>query len=318
MKSKIRVSFKPIYELATSLMVFSDKTMLRNSEMGTEWANEIKKQLKPDLLKQMQNKSIKKSLSDIVELMVVFSDQPFDTFEEFCAWLNKMSIGELAEYTSLTPMLLQDFLPNLENLASINKIMKEWEKSYFNTFDPNIIKMLTDEARDKENLARDMQPQDLIEQLTGGVRLENLKEKTLVFLVPQYHGRPFNIYALKKDLFIVHYPVDIEPVPGEPSPKLLRLTSALCDGNRLKIMRHLARGESTFMKVVSFLGISKSTVHYHMASLRAAGLIRVHISENDSISYSLRLNTLNETSGDIKDFIMQPDNEKAAVNIKDL
>ena len=318
MKSKIKVTFKPIYEVATSLMVFSDKTMLRNSEMGTEWANEIKKQLKPDLLKQMQNKSIKKSLSDIVELMVVFSDQPFDTFEEFCAWLNKMSIGELTEHASLTPMLLQDYLPNLENLALINEIMKEWEKSYFNTFDPNIIKMLAEEARDKENLARDMQPQDLIEQLTGGVRLENLKEKTLVFLVPQYHGRPFNIYALKKDLFIVHYPVDIEPVPGEPSPKLLRLTSALCDGNRLKIMRHLARGESTFMKVVSFLGISKSTVHYHMASLRAAGLIRVHIAENDSISYSLRLNTLNEVSGVVKDFIMSPGSKKSKAKIKDV
>lgn len=318
MKSKIRVSFKPIFELATSLMVFSDKAMLRNSEMGTEWASEIKKRLKPDLFKKMQNKSIKKSFSDITELMVVFSDQPFDTFEEFCAWLNKMSIGELTELASLTPMLLQDYLPNLENLALINEIMKEWQKSYFSTFDPHIIKMLAEEARDKQNLVRNMQPQDLIEQLTGGVRLENLKEKTMVFLVPQYHGRPFNIYALKKELFIVHYPVDIKPVLGEPSPKLLRLTSALCDSNRLKIMRHLARGESTFMEVVSSLGISKSTVHYHMAALRAAGLIRVHIAENDSISYSLRLNTLNETSEVIKDFIIQPDNEMAKTKIKNV
>jgi len=318
MKSKIKVTFKPINELATSLIVFSDKTLLRNSEMGIEWANEIKKQLKPDLLKQMQNKSFKKSLSDILELMVVFSDQQFDTFEDFCTWLNKMSIGDLAEHASLTPVLLQDLLPKLENLSAINKIIKEWERSYFNAFDPDTIKMLTEEARDKQNLARNMHPQDLIEMLTGGVRLENKKEKTMVFLVPQYHGRPFNMYTMKKDLFIVHYPVDIKPIPGEPSPKLVRLTSALCDGNRLKIMRHLARGESTFMEVVSFLGISKSTVHYHMAALRAAGLIRVHISENDSISYSLRLNTLNEASEVIKDFIMSPDNEKAKAKIKDV
>lgn len=314
MKSNVKVTFKLINELVTSLIVFADKTLLKNSEMGVNWFNEAKKQLNPKLFKQLQNKSLKKELSDIVELMVVFSDQPFETFEEFSAWLNKMSVSELAKYASLTPALLQDFLPRLESMPVINKILSEWERSYFHTVEPEIINMLAEDAREKQKLARSMDPRELIEQVTGGARLENINEQTRVYLVPQYHARPFNIYSLKNDLFIAHYPVEIEPTPGEPSPRLLRLTSALCDGNRLKIMQHLARGESTFTEVVSFLDISKSTVHYHMAALRAAGLIRVHISGSESISYSLRPNALNEVGEVLKDFIEQPHNGMSVKN----
>jgi DNA-binding transcriptional ArsR family regulator len=304
MDSSVKVVFKPINEAATSLQVFADKNLLKYSEMSNQWANETKNKLSPDLLKYLQRKSIKKNLSDILELLVVFHDQPFDSFKDFTTWLNKMSIGELAQHASLNPALLKDFLPKLEAMPSLMKIMTEWENAYFSTVDPEIIEMLAEDAREKQKLAEKIPTRELVEKVTGGVRLENLSAINRIYLVPQYHARPFNLYALRNNLFITHYPVETSPEAGEPSARLLRMTSALGDSNRLKILRQLSRGENTFMEIVSFLDISKSTVHYHMAMLRLAGLIRAHIAGSESISYSLRKEELNEVSEIVKNYIM--------------
>lgn len=309
MTVQVNVNFKPINELVVSLLVYADKTLLKNCEMGTEWASKLKKQFNPMLTKQLQDKMIRKDLTNILGLMVVFHDQPYKTLEDFTSWLNQISISKLAEYSSIAPSLLQDLLPRLENMPLIVELLNEWKKIYFNTFSAEIIALLVGDAREKERLARNLPAREFVEQVTGGVWLDGLSPKTKVFLVPQYHARPFNIYNQKKDLFIAHYPVESIPIDGEPSSKLIRLASALGDSKRLKIMQYLYRGERTFMDVVSFLGMSKSTVHYHMATLRAAGFIRVNVASDDSISYSLRHNVLNEVSEVLRDYIEQPENE---------
>jgi len=77
------------------------------------------------------------------------------------------------------------------------------------------------------------------------------QEPQTVLLVPQYHYRPWNLYALFAELKVYEYPVDALPTaPEDPPPALLRLTRALADENRLRILRFLAGGRRSFTEVV--------------------------------------------------------------------
>ncbi|MNI73679.1 hypothetical protein D3C73_1297030 [compost metagenome] len=50
------------------------------------------------------------------------------------------------------------------------------------------------------------------------------------------------------------------------------------------------------------VGLSKSTIHYHLITLRSAGLVIVHTS-GKSASYSLRLDALNNLPQQIADYM---------------
>ncbi|MNP40074.1 Bacterial regulatory protein, arsR family [compost metagenome] len=54
----------------------------------------------------------------------------------------------------------------------------------------------------------------------------------------------------------------------------------------------------TFTEIVREIGLSKSTIHYHLIALRAAGLVIVHYysksTESKNIEYSLRLEALKD------------------------
>jgi biotin operon repressor len=65
---------------------------------------------------------------------------------------------------------------------------------------------------------------------------------------------------------------------GTPDPRLVGLYRALGDGTRLRILRRLAAGAATVGRISEELGLAKSTVHEHLFSLRAAGLVRLVVN----------------------------------------
>jgi DNA-binding transcriptional ArsR family regulator len=94
---------------------------------------------------------------------------------------------------------------------------------------------------------------------------------------------------------IILYPADVSETPPElPPPGLLRLTHALSDDSRLRMLRLLADGTRTLSELARLVGLSQPTVHHHLVHLRAAGLVRVHTSVTGSRSYSLRPRALEQ------------------------
>ena len=125
-----------------------------------------------------------------------------------------------------------------------------------------------------------------------------------VLLVPQYHYRPWNLNEYHRGLRIIMYPVDaLATPPGELPPGLLRLTRALADENRLRILRLLASSPRSFTEVVESTRLAKSTVHYHLVLLRAAGLVRVHDAGESATGYSLRGEALDEVRARLGTFL---------------
>ncbi|MNW57343.1 HTH-type transcriptional regulator CmtR [compost metagenome] len=140
---------------------------------------------------------------------------------------------------------------------------------------------------------------ELYEQATGGMRLYPNDVLKRIVLVPQYHSRPLVSSNIYDEIMFTHYPCDlIAPDQGHPAPALLRLTRALSDETRLRILRLLSQKQMTFTEIVREIGLSKSTIHYHLIALRAAGLIIVHYyfssMESKNVEYSLRLEALND------------------------
>ena len=63
-------------------------------------------------------------------------------------------------------------------------------------------------------------------------------------------------------------------VGRHPRPlRLVRLSKALGDEKRLRILRALADGEKSLMELAEMFGLAKTTMHHHMIILRSAGLV---------------------------------------------
>jgi DNA-binding transcriptional ArsR family regulator len=69
----------------------------------------------------------------------------------------------------------------------------------------------------------------------------------------------------------------------------VRLSKALGDEKRLRILRALADGEKSLMELAETFGVAKTTMHHHMIVLRSAGLISVGVG---SKRYRLRTETV--------------------------
>jgi DNA-binding transcriptional ArsR family regulator len=70
---------------------------------------------------------------------------------------------------------------------------------------------------------------------------------------------------------------------GGPPPYLVRRLKALADERRLRILRLLQHERRTLQELADEFGLPKTTIHHHLAMLRAAGFI--HLREESSRQY---------------------------------
>ena len=99
-------------------------------------------------------------------------------------------------------------------------------------------------------------------------------------MVPSFVNRPLVSYMEFSETLLIVYPVADESVTAEsdaPPLRLVRLSKALGDEKRLRILRALADGEKSLMELADMFGVAKTTMHHHMLVLRSAGLISVTV-----------------------------------------
>lgn len=306
MPVKINFRFNPLHELIVSLRVFANPRLHKKCDGGGEWVKQLKKMLPSSLVEQTEEEESAKTLRVLNEYLVLSmpEHESIHKVSSFNQWVNSINARELLDNENLPPALLEKLPALFQNIDKTCRLLEQWEEAYFKHIDPLILKNLEQDAREKQKLLDQQTPFDLIEQVTGGIRLEEIDKLQRVIMVPQYHGRPLNLYRFSGDTFSSHYPCEaLPPAEGEPSPGLLRQVGAVSDPNRLKALRFLAQGEKNFTEIVGHLGMAKSTVHYHLIALRAAGLVRVHLNNNDHARYSLRKKALPEISSELEEYI---------------
>lgn len=167
-------------------------------------------------------------------------------------------------------------------------VLEAWAERVWEPEASTIMPILERDADAKRELARDLPLDRFVTTATNGVEFAPRPGIDRLVLVPSYVQRPVVSHVEVGDVLLVVYPVADESVSAEidtPPLRLVRLSKALGDEKRLRILRALAEGEKGLMELAEQFGVAKTTMHHHMIILRSAGLVTVGVG---SKRYRLR------------------------------
>jgi len=302
---RVEVDYAPAYELLVSLdaLMAVEKGEQKSLELGADWIKRVRGSLPSGFMDRLA--ALDAGGLKLLDLLVWQCPEP-RTIAGFLGWFGSLSAGDL--YEQLAPFVAPQEPALPRDLAGLRDravpLLTAWDAVYMSHLDPAIQEGLAADAKARRALIPTMAPDALVELATTGVYLDPALPIERVVLVPQYHYRPWNLRGEHGALRLLLYPADALPsAPGTPSPALLRLTRALSDESRLRILRYLAVGERGFTDVVRESGLAKSTVHHHLVALRAAGLVRVRHDAANAVGYSLRDGALDDLDARLTSFL---------------
>ena len=148
--------------------------------------------------------------------------------------------------------------------------------------------------------ARRMSAHQLVDFATGGITYEGEAGIDRVLLVPSIVTRPWITISDWDSTKVICYRTtrSAEAAGGEPDRDLVLVYRALGDETRLRLLRELARGDRRLAELTQALGLSKSTLHGHLAVLRSAGLIRLSLGTDKKYGLRPGLPDLNRILGE--------------------
>ena len=192
-----------------------------------------------------------------------------------------------------------------ENLLSAIKVYIE---SFFDEEEQRIIPALKEGLALAQARAQSLALPALLEELSLGVRFEEVLNVSALVLAPSFWGAPFLFYDhLDADTYMLLFgarPDDCTLVPGDIVPEsLLRGLKALADPTRLRILRSLNKGPQTPTQLAHILRLRAPTVIHHLHALRLAGLVQVTVSSHGERNYSARFEGFDSTQEILQKFI---------------
>lgn len=301
---QVDIDMAPAYELALSLAVYLDRQAYKTLDLGTRWVARVRETLDHpfvDALAALRDVPGKPVLD-----LLIWQCPTKRTARDFLQWLAGLSAGEIYEHIAPYVPIGVSWLPrDLGALRDqVGPLLTHWDDQYFRHIEPAILDGLCADAAAKRALLETTAPDVVVEAATSGVYVEPVVDLDRVVLVPQYHYRPWNHTQAYHRVRLFLYAVDALPSGAdEPLPRLQRVTRALADDTRLRLLRFLATGPRSFSAIVAWAGIPKSTVHYHLVALRAAGLVRIHDAGRGNDTFSLRTAAVTALSHDLADFL---------------
>jgi DNA-binding transcriptional ArsR family regulator len=273
---RVVFEFSPLYELVNSLELFLSKKSIKNVEIGTDWVKEIQNRIEAENIKLGYPKE---SPSFCYLYLLIWQSPEKENVEKFIDWLLSLQPGSIYErlFTYVSESLPTDLAALRDQYVAL---IRTWNDIYFSKLDSEIIDTLRESVIKWEAHDSSSNAVQFVEKVSGGLRIESYEGLQLVLLTPTFHTNPLITIFKHKNMAHILYPVDgPESVPNQPSKKLVRLTKALADENRLKIIKLLTEGPKTFTEILKHFEISKSTVHHHVMLLRTAGLISSYHNE---------------------------------------
>ena len=180
--------------------------------------------------------------------------------------------------------------------ARLLTLLDLWYAEVFKAEWPVIAPVLERDAEALRQRARHQTAASLYEQATlGGEYVQEIGIDDLL-LLPTYVGRPCWVsQARNRRRLVVHYPISDESLSPSADAaralRIMRISRALGEESRLRTLRRLTETPSTLQELADHFGLSKSTMHHHLASLRAAGLLRLRMADK---RYAVRTQALTE------------------------
>jgi DNA-binding transcriptional ArsR family regulator len=167
------------------------------------------------------------------------------------------------------------------------EVVGRWDREVFGPMGDNA-QALADDALARAKTGRGMSPHQLVDFATGGIDYEGEAGIDRVLLVPSIVTRPWITISEWDSTKIICYRAGLAgaTASGEPTKDMVLVYRALGDETRLRLLRELSAGDRRLAELAPALGLSKSTLHGHLAVLRSAGLIRLSLGAEKK--YGLR------------------------------
>lgn len=157
----------------------------------------------------------------------------------------------------------------------------------------------------RQELEAGRHPGELVVEATNGYELSEDLPVDRVLLLPSYWFRPWLIINRTDDTEVLTSPVADEHLAlpsAAPPPALVKLTKALGDEGRLRLLRRMGGGPITLADAMDELDLAKTTAHHHLSILRQAGLVVIRGEGRDS-RYALRAHAPTAAARALEDYL---------------
>lgn len=288
MNYNVKVDVSSIYELMASFMVYVSKKWTDNMDMGPEWVQNVECQLPKDVRSRFAPASSWPfSDYDVLYTWALFR-KTGDDIEPFLHYVMECSVDDLFEIsTPYIPSMSLDDVRRIRN--DYVPLLNLWYIHYFKDVEDDIRPLIEEDALEKRTLLTKMDPENLIEYASGGLVVEDIPDLHTVVLFPTVHNRPINTYCFYTNMLLIQYPVDApEEHDDEPPMCLSRMTHAISDQHRLRLLRYVADQPKSFTDMERDLNQPVETLKHHLMILRVAGFLRIHLGDHNNEKFSIR------------------------------
>ena len=164
-----------------------------------------------------------------------------------------------------------------------------------------------------QELAETLTLPDLLEELSHGLRFDELPDADDFVLAPSYWGAPILFTGQAGPRSRIYLfgarPPELSLVPGQVVPDgLLRPLKALSDATRLRILHYLAEEPLSPSQLARRLRLRPPTVIHHLRTLRLAGLVQVTVSEDEETKcYAVRAEAVDAACAALRGFVVKPE-----------
>ncbi|WP_394218813.1 ArsR/SmtB family transcription factor [Halobacillus trueperi] len=279
MPYKVESLYSPVYELLLSLSLYKRQSHLKYLEVGLKWKEDVEAKISEELLRKIKSKD-DLEFADLSVLLIINCPNKED-IQSFFVWLEELSAGEI--YEILTPYLDEStsISGSLSNQRSeYIELLQEWNEQYFQKMDLSFLKELENEAIATEKRLKRERSDEVVNS-TSRFIVETDKIKK-VYLFPAFHFQPMSLVDQFKETLIITYPYIKKE---DHFNEILRLTKAISDERRLKILRYISHQSCTFTDIVKEIGMAKGNIHHHLSILRSARLLDIHLKDDKHTYY---------------------------------
>ncbi len=204
--------------------------------------------------------------------------------------------------------MLRLFADPVGSGALVKTALAEYHEQFFKEEELRIADYLFAALERAQGKAERGSAVDLVEELSGGLRLENAAEAKGLLLIPSFWTGPLVLFEMLPDgtwvILFSARPRDVSLIPGDPVPDALtRSLQAVSDQTRLRILKLLSQSPRTQIEIARELRLRPPTITHHLKILRLANLVRLTESAEGEKRYDVRGSRLRELADDLLAFV---------------
>jgi DNA-binding transcriptional ArsR family regulator len=310
-----RVEWGEAYEALLALAMFTGDEPEDSYEVGRDWFKQARRRASPRLkeaLKQLLDGSgarwflllglvhelggrrdqaglldgVRQQSATEVLLELVGGRLPRLRLETGRRLVGRVVAGDLTAASEMAALTHPRQQVVIERLAALGpdkakaltlEILERWRDEVFEADREAWVESIRADAEARSQLAARLNPEQLIERVTGGITYQGEAGIDQVLLIPTAASRPWIVICEWDSTKLFCYRAATHPQDDLKERDLAAVYRALSDETRLRILRQLTAGDQRIADLASELGLAKSTIHSHLAILRRSGLVRLTI-----------------------------------------